>query len=114
MICRVNIVKRIKPICTNSSGIWYSIDGELWTSILNDTNFWLDEIINENESILTDIPDCIAALDEHYFSFNNLLQITTRKDDDLVNLLLCIKTNEVSNKITIHPLEDIIFTNNEI
>ena len=124
MICgRVNIVKRIKPICADSSGIWYSIDGELWTSILNDTNFFeLDEIINENESILTDIPDCIATLDEHYFSFNNLLQITsTRKDDDLVNLLLYMpKTNEqkFANKITnIHPLgEDImgIFTNNEI
>ena len=57
--------------------------------------FELDEIINENESILTDIPDCIAALDEHYFSFNNLLQITsTRKDDDLVNLLLYMPKNK--------------------
>lgn len=102
-----NLIKQIRPISLDANGVWYNIDGELWTSQLSTENtLELDEYINcEYRNIVdedgnlvgisrvvdmrNDVPDFSATLNEHFISFRtrqegyNLLQITsTRRDED--------------------------------
>lgn len=102
-----NIVKRVRPLTLDGNGVWYSIDGALWTSQLSSENILeLDEYINaEIRNVVdtegnvvgrtrlvdmrSDVPDYFAALNEYYYSFttrqegHNVLEITaTRRDDN--------------------------------
>lgn len=101
-----NLVKRIRPISIDNNGVWYSIDGTLWTSQLSSENIVeLDEYINcetienrdEQGNIVSrtrvvdfrnDIPDYSAILNEHFISFVtrqgnlNLLQVTSVRRDE--------------------------------
>ena len=100
----VNLFKRIKPLSIDSTGVWYDIDGTLWTSETSTTSFLeLDEYINAEVSNIggsntrwfpsvinfrRDVPKHSAVLNEYYMSFVtakeglNLLQITaTRRDE---------------------------------
>jgi hypothetical protein len=128
-----NIVKKTRPLKVDTNGVWYNIDGTLWTSELTEGNIVeLDEYIND-VNVRTDVPDCFATLNEHYFSFttkegHNLLEVTsTRRDEErffnektMDFLLYLPERNEqkFANKITnIHPLSENtmgIFTENDI
>lgn len=131
-----NLNKRVRPLSIDSTGVWYNIDGTLWTSQLSTENIVeLDEYINaelqENKdgtrtriiNFRSDVPDYSATLNEHYLSFvtrqegYNLLQVTaTRRDEDKLFtdegrdfLFYLPKINEqkFSKKITnLHTLSD--------
>lgn len=137
----VSIAKRIMPLNIDTNGVWYNIDGALWTSQLSTDNIIeLDEYIDADKiydtlfvDLLPEVPEHFMALNEYCFSFTtkegyNLLQMTsTRRDEDKIFtnnatdfLLYLSKTNEqrFANKITnIHPLSENtigVFTNDEI
>lgn len=123
----------IIPINIDGPGVWYNIDGTLWTSQMSD-----DVILEVDERVAgtmnTDVPAFHATMNEHYFVFSSretgehLLEVTSvrRDEDKLFNdtgtdlLLYLPKTNEqkFSNEITaLHPLSNTemgIFTENEI
>lgn len=126
----VNIGRRIQPLAIDANGIWYNIDGTLWTSQLSTENaLELDELINvqldngtKKVHVRFDVPDHHATTNEHYFSFtteegHNLLEVTqTKRDenklfqDSATDFLLYLpRRNEqkFSTKITnLHPLSD--------
>ena len=100
-----NIVKRIQPISIDSTGVWYNIDGTLWTSqVSTDAALELDEYVNseirnvvdEDGNVVssvrivdmnTNVPDAHAVMNEHYFAYvdkgKNLLEVTmTRRDEN--------------------------------
>ena len=132
----ISLEKRVQPICIINVGVWYIIDGTLWTSHLDtDIPLELDEFVNvtrDDDTIIpslnAEVPDHHAVMREHYFSFNNLLEVTQVKrdedklfNDDGTDLLLYMpKRNEqkFANKITaLHPLSDTeigIFTEKDI
>ena len=139
---RVGLARRVTPVSIDSNGVWYNIDGTLWTSQLSSGNLLeLDEYINAEikdgvrvVDLCPDIPDYFATLNEHYFSFttkkegHNLLEITSNRKDvnkifsekgtDLLLYLPERNEQKFANKITnLHPLseEDMgVFTDNEI
>jgi hypothetical protein len=136
----VNFSKRIQAVSINDTGVWYNIDGTLWTSQLSDdVIFELDEYVGNDildntnfVDINLNVPTKHAVMNEHYFSYvddgRNLLEVMeTRRDvskhlsnkgDDL--LLYMPKFNEqfFANKITaLHPLSDKemgIFTDTDV
>lgn len=99
-----NIIKRVQPISIDSTGVWYNIDGTLWTSqVSSDAVLELDEYVNsttrnvvdEDGNIVsrvrvvdmnTSIPDAHAVMNEHYFTYvdkgKNLLEVTQAKRDE--------------------------------
>lgn len=101
----VNIYKKVRPICLDGNGVWYNIDGTLWTSQTSTENtLELDEYVNSElqdvfdekgnlissvrtVDVNTTVPDAYATMNEHYFSYfykgRNLLEITaTRRDEN--------------------------------
>lgn len=100
----LNVIRRIQPICMNTSGVWYSIDGNLWTSSLSSESILeLDEYINVTTkstlddngnivsktmvgSINTAVPTAHAVMNEHYLSYEYkgkyLLEVTQMKKDE--------------------------------
>ena len=88
------IYKRIIPLNIDTDGVWYNIDGTLWTSKSSTDNILeLDEYINADLPVRTDIPDYNAVLNEHFISFGTKLQVTSARYDDGY-LLYLPKINE--------------------
>ena len=138
----VNIKRKIEPLSIGANGVWYNVDGMLWTSQQStDVALELDEYVNAEldddtykVDVNIDVPDFHAIMNENYFVFttvktgHHLLEVTsTRRDEeklfskDGADLLLYLpKSNEqkFSNEITnLHPLSDTelgIFTENDI
>lgn len=99
-----NIFKRIQPISIDSTGVWYNIDGTLWTSqVSTDAALELDEYVNseirnvvdEDGNVVsrvrivdmnTNVPDAHAVMNEHYFAYvdkgKNLLEVTMARRDE--------------------------------
>lgn len=129
------INKKIKPLNINDTGIWYSIDGTLWTSKMSSSALLeIDEIVNAKTTLIdgkrltlidfcNDVPNYIAKLNETYLSFKtieegkNLLQVTSvRRDEnkifvdgerDLLLYLPKINEQQFSRKITnLHALSE--------
>lgn len=131
-----NLEGKVRPLSADDTGIWYNINGTLWTSYLDETiSLELDEYVNAigfSPKMNSVVPDKYAVLNEHYFSFvhngKNLLEVTqTKRDDDALlsndgtDLLLYLpKRNEqyFANKITaLHPLSNTeigVFTNDDV
>lgn len=129
----VDIMKKIVALSVDSNGVWYSIDGTLWTSQLIDNNFLeLDEVVRDGLELTNEVPDYCSVLNEYYFSFTadgyNFLEVTSDRRDESrlfsnkgLDLLLYLpERNEqrFANKITnLHPLgENVmgVFTDSEI
>lgn len=99
-----NIFKRVQPISIDSTGVWYNIDGTLWTSqVSSDAALELDEYVNSTIQNVVDedgnvvsririvdmntaVPDAHALMNEHYFAYvdkgKNLLEVTQAKRDE--------------------------------
>ena len=99
-----NIFKRVQPISIDSTGVWYNIDGTLWTSqVSSDAALELDEYVNSTIQNVVDedgnvvsrvrivdmntaVPDAHAVMNEHYFAYvdkgKNLLEVTQAKRDE--------------------------------
>ena len=138
----VGLERQIKPLGIDNDGLWYLIDGSLWTSKNSPSNIIeLDEIINAERNGTTlliqfknDVPDYSTTLNETFLSFapkkegTNLLQVTsTRRDIDkrvtedgetFLWYLPKINEQKFSKKITnLHTLSENeigIFTEDEI
>ena len=66
----VDIIKKITALSIDSNGVWYNIDGTLWTSQLIDNNFLeLDEVVRDGLELTNEVPDYCSVLNEYYFSF---------------------------------------------
>lgn len=137
-----NADTEIIPLLLTDTGAWYSINGEIWTSQVNERNrIQIDEYVNvdvdeqHNRQIVLNnyVPDFAAALNETFFAYrmpetgDNLLEITEiRRDtdeilDDRRSILLYMpKDNEqkTTNPITnLHPLSESnmgVFTGTEV
>lgn len=137
-----NADPEIVPILLTDVGAWYNINGEIWTSQVNERNrIQIDEYVNvdvdeqHHRYIQLDnyVPDFAAALNETFFAYrmpetgDNLLEITEiRRDtdgllDDRRSILLYMpKDNEqkTTNPITnLHPLSERdmgVFTGTEV
>lgn len=99
-----NIFKRVQPISIDSTGVWYNIDGTLWTSqVSSDAALELDEYVNSTMRNVVDedgnvvsrvrivdmnaaVPEAHAVMNEHYFAYvdkgKNLLEVTQAKHDE--------------------------------
>ena len=138
----VGLERQIEPLGIDNDGLWYLIDGSLWTSKNSPSNIIeLDEIINAERNGTTlliqfnnDVPDYSTTLNETFLSFapkkegTNLLQVTsTRRDIDkrvtedgetFLWYLPKINEQKFSKKITnLHTLSENeigIFTEDEI
>lgn len=126
----VNFRREVLPLSANENGMWYLIDGTLWTSQPSTENILeLDERIEADAHLMP--PDHTATLREHYFAFNDknhLLEVTeVRRDankllsdegDDFLLYLPQRNEQKFTNKITnLHPLSDAdigVFTDKEI
>ena len=118
----VSITKQVKPLSFDSNGAWYNIDGMLWTSQLSTENIIeLDEYVNYGSStnnhrlaVIVDLtpPDFSKTLNEHYFVYENELQVTSARQDHLGNFQLYLSEynkQKFSNTITnLHPLSDTV------
>lgn len=137
-----NADTEIIPLLLTDVGAWYSINGEIWTSQVNERNrIQIDEYVNvdvddqhHRQIVLNNyVPDFAAALNETFFAYrmpetgDNLLEITEiRRDtdeilDDRRSILLYMpKDNEqkTTNPITnLHPLSESnmgVFTGTEV
>lgn len=95
-----DIPYRIIPLYVDDAGVYYNIDGTIWTSDISvdtDNQLEIDEVINgeydEEGNLEIDfsdnIPDYYASFNDHFLSFTdidngyNLLEVTsTRRDEE--------------------------------
>lgn len=138
----VNIKRKIEPLSIGANGVWYNVDGMLWTSQLStDVMLELDEYMNAEldgntykVDVNIDVPDFHAIMHENYFVFTSaetgrhLLEVTSKRRDeeklfdtegtDLLLYMPKINEQKFSGEITnLHPLSDTdlgIFTENDI
>lgn len=102
----VNIYKQIEPLYLNENGVWYHIDGDLWTSERKTSsvleldeyvNATITDILDTNGNLIgrtkevnmrKDVPDFHVTMNEHYFSFTtddkgeHLLEVTASRRDE--------------------------------
>lgn len=130
----VDIAIKSIPLCVDDAGVYYNINGTIWTSDISsdtDNQLEIDEVINaeydENGNISdigfnNNLPDYYGSFNDYFISFvdidtgYNLLEITsTRREESQLDayrtdflFYLPINSEErFSEKITnIHPIAD--------
>lgn len=130
----VDFVTKSIPLYVDDAGVYYNINGTIWTSDISsdaDNQLEIDEVINaeydENGDISdigfnNNLPDCYGSFNDYFISFAdidtgyNLLEITsTRREESRLDayrtdflFYLPINSEErFSEKITnIHPIAD--------
>lgn len=122
----LSIVSQIRPLLIGTDGVWYNINGKLWTSRLDtDTLIELTETISGDVKL--DVPTHSVTLNEHYFSFDtddgHLLEVssTRRSDENLTEFLLYLPsvneqkfTSHITNLHSLSNTEIGVFTETDI